>query len=613
MSPSLKQTKCDADIKKCLEEKRSFYVIAGAGSGKTTSLVTALDHIRDTYGKRLRRDGQCIVCVTYTKRAVAVISASLGGDSLFVVSTLHGFLWGEIKRYIPDIRRALQEGVLPSHIARKKDEDNGGRSQKALAAREKVHGLEQHLAGLKDVPAFSYNDSSFSDYTIGELGHDDVIDVAAHMISTSEQLRRIIGQKYPYIFVDEAQDTHENVVAALNTLCENVGLPMVGYFGDPMQQIYDKRAGDFKGPPNSLRIPKEENFRCSRAVVDLLNAFRRDIQQFPAGENAKVQGSVVLRLVQAEVPEAPRGRYTPEQTDRASKKLDDALAEWSWSDKADAKHLFLVRQMIARRLNFSNLHKLFTGDYASSRAEEEYEKGEHFLLKPFITCLYPLVRASRAKDHRAAIGVLRQNSPAFDPKGANATRTLAEMVKRAQSLVSDLNQKWDSGNVGEVLRYSYENHLCPIPRRLSENLDRLPRGEAYVEETHFAEKGEWLADEYFGMKLAEIERFCEFIAENTLFSTQHGVKGEQYGNVLVVFDDVGSAWTNYSFSKTLTPSTAGEPTERQRRLSANLAYVCFSRAKKDLRIVMFSTDAAGARQELLDKKIFTEAQIEVST
>jgi len=112
--------------------------------------------------------------------------------------------------------------------------------------------------------------------------------------------------------------------------------------------------------------------------------------------------------------------------------------------------------------------------------------------------------------------------------------------------------------------------------------------------------------------LGEIERFCEFIDEKTEFSTQHGVKGEQYGSVLVVFDDVGSAWNNYNFSKTLTPDTAGVPTERQRRLSTNLAYVCFSRAEKELRIVMFSANAADARQELLDKKLFTEAQIEIS-
>ena len=306
MNSSLKVTKADVEIQDCLENERSFYVIAGAGSGKTASLITALGRIRTMYGKRLQRDVQRIVCLTYTKRAVAVISSRLGWDDLFVVSTLHSFLWGEIKRYVPDIRQALLDGVIPSHIAKKREDDNGGSSKKAVEAREKVAELEGCLEALGAVSTFSYNDSNFSDYAEGELGHDDVVAVAAYMISVSEQLRRIIGQKYPYIFVDEAQDTHESVITALNMLCDGPGLPIVGYFGDPMQQIYDKRAGAFEGPAGSQRIPKEENFRCSRAVVDLLNAVRKDIQQFPAGENADVAGSVVITI-----PTPPTGRSRP--------------------------------------------------------------------------------------------------------------------------------------------------------------------------------------------------------------------------------------------------------------------------------------------------------------
>jgi DNA helicase II / ATP-dependent DNA helicase PcrA len=612
MSSILKQTTADADIRKCLDEKRSFYVIAGAGSGKTMSLITALGHIRDTAGKRLRRDVQRIVCVTYTKRAVEVISSRLGWDDLFVVSTLHGFLWGEIKRFTPDIRRTLHDKVLPSHIAKKQEDDDGGKSKKALKARAKALELTQHLAELENISMFNYGDSNFSNYTTGELGHDDVIDIAAHMLSSSKQLQRILGQKYPYIFVDEAQDTQENIVAALNILCEIQGLPMVGYFGDPMQQIYDKRAGDFQGPAHSLRIPKEENFRCSRKVIDLLNAFRKDITQFPAGENMGTQGSVLLRLIQTEIPEGHRKRYTPEQTDRASKKLDEALIAWGWATKTDVKHLYLVRQMIARRLNFYNLHQIFTGEHSSGRSQDEYENGEHFLIKPFIACLYPLIQAVRAKNQRAIIDVLRQSSPAFDPQGVNSKLSLAAMITRANEFIAALNQQWNSASVGDILRYCRDNELCPISKRLSENLDRGPRCEEYDEEKHENEKGEWLADAYFRMPLSEIENYCKFTIENTEFSTQHGVKGEQYPSVLVVFDDIGSAWNNYNFSKMLTPATAGDPTQRQQELSKRLAYVCFSRAEKDLRIVMYSSNAKAARAELLEKEIFTEEQIEVS-
>lgn len=611
MKRPIEVTKADAQIQECLAGVRSFYVIAGAGSGKTTSLIGALDHLREIRGNVLRRSSQRILCLTFTKRAVAVIQSRLGWDDLFVVSTLHSFLWDEIKRFTNDIRSALSDAIIPDHIAKKKEDDNGGNSQKALAARARVLELEQNLANLTTVNKFSYNDSTYSDYTTGEIGHDDVIDIAAHLISNRRQLRRILGQKYPYIFVDEAQDTHENVVAALNSLCGEDGLPIVGYFGDPVQQIYDKRAGDFKGPPASLRIPKEENFRSSQAVVKLLNAFRTDIEQFPAGPNKDVEGSVLLALVQSEAPLAARGRYTPEQVDRASVKLDQVVENWGWKGDQEAKQLFLVRQMIARRLGFVSLHRLFTGAYASSRAQEQYETGEHSLLKPFVDSLFPLVKAARLNDPKELIAVLRRRTPTFDPKGVNAKQPLGKMTEKANSLVADLSEFWNAGTVGDVLRFARSSGLCPISRRLEEHLGRSPRNEAYVEEQHSLDKGDWLADEYFGMRTPEIEAYCEFVAERTPFSTQHGVKGEQYDRVLVVFDDVGSAWNNYNFAKTLTPHTAGEPTDRQRRLSTNLAYVCFSRAIRDLRIVLFSANADATKSELVARGYFTEEQVQV--
>jgi len=613
MNTTLKATKADEQIQECINKQQSFYVIAGAGSGKTTSLISALDNIRYHHGKHLRREAQRIVCVTYTKRAVAVISSRLGWDDLYIISTLHGFLWNEIKRFTPSIRRALQEKIIPDRIAKQKADDDGGKSKKALTARAKAKGLEEDLPGLPSVQSFTYNDSNFSNYLQGEIGHEDVIDVAAYMIATSPQLRKIMGQKYPYIFVDEAQDTQENVVEAFNLLCENSGLPIIGYFGDPMQQIYDKRAGDFKGPSDSLRIPKEENFRCSVDVINLLNAFRKDIQQFPAGKNAEIKGSVILRLIQTDKPGASRGRYTPEQIESVSLKLDVAMAQWGWMGKKNIKHLYLVRQMIARRLGFSDLHNLFNGDYASTRAQDDYENGEHYLLKPFIVCLYPLVRASRAKDGRGVIDILRQNSPAFDPKGKNANSSLIEMRKRVETIMSSLNEMWDKKTIGDILRYCRKNELYSASKRLAEDLDRNRRDEQFDAEKHAMEKGDWLADTLLDMRLAEIAAYCEFIDDNTEFSTQHGVKGEEYESVLVVIDDVGSAWNNYNFTKTLTPKSAGgEPTDRQRRLSYNLAYVCFSRAEKDLRIVMYSQNAAAAKEELLGKKLFTEAQIEIA-
>jgi DNA helicase-2/ATP-dependent DNA helicase PcrA len=612
MKPTRRPTSADDSIRECITKGRSFFVIAGAGSGKTSSLVTALEVIRDLDAKRMRRDCQQVVCLTYTERAVAVISERLQWDDLYRVSTLHSFLWGEVRQFAADIRRILIDDIIPKYIAKFHAEGNGGKSKAAIEARSRAARLEQEREVLKEVPNFHYRDTQFSDYASGELGHDDVIAVAARLILTKPILRKILGQKYPYILVDEAQDTHEEIISALNLICVGAGVPIVGYFGDPMQQIYDKRAGSFEGPDGSLRIPKEENFRSSQAVVELLNAFRTDIKQVPAGQNAKVSGSVKLRLIQAEQPEGARGRYTSDQLDRASSRLDETLQEWDWAGKPDVKHLYLVRQMIARRLGFSSIQRLFKGDYSSTRSQDDFENGEHYLLKPFRTSLERLVHAHVTDDYRLKIDTLRDAAPAYHPRGTNVDRSLKEMLKRAQADVAELARLWAVGTVGDVLRFARRTGLCAISERLEKTLERAPRTDVYDEAQHSAEKGEWLADEFLRMPLAEVDKYCDFLSDNTEFSTQHGVKGEEYPRVLVVFDDIGSAWNNYSFTKTLTPKAEGqEPTERQKRLSSNLAYVCFSRAEIDLRIVMYTANPTAALEELIQRGLFSNDQIEI--
>lgn len=605
------QTDADQKVAACLEEKRSFAVIAGAGSGKTTSLIDALELIRTDYGSELRKNGQQIACITYTKRAVQVISTRLGYDDLYVVSTLHSLLWGEINTFTKDIRKALRESRIPQLISKAAEKDNGGQSKEARKAREKVAKLTEELGKLDEVASFRYDDAAYSQYSEGRLNHDDVIEIAGYLLKDKAVFRKAFGFRYPFIFVDEAQDTFPIIVEAFNAVMEGEGLPVIGYFGDPWQQIYEQRAGDFQPPKGGEVITKTENFRCSESVIAFLNVFRKDVQQYPAGDNKGRQGSVQITLVEAENPEAPRRRYSEEQIDRALQRMDQALEAWGWSGRDDVIRLFLARQMIARRLGFARLNSLFTGPYASTTAQEDYESGEHFLLKPIVNAVWPLLGAHRKADQRLVIDLLRTIGPAFDVRGKNRSRSLKEMVEISKQVIAKLNEIWTNGSLRVVYEYCREKELINLPERLLEHLTRAPRDEKYDEDTHGSEKGDWLCDEYFKMGTAELETYCDFIKENTAYSTQHGVKGEQYSEVLVVFDDIEAAWNNYSFSKLLTPKTSGEPTEGQLRRSEKLAYVCFSRAKENLRILLYTNKPIAAKDELLHQGLFAESDIHV--
>jgi DNA helicase-2/ATP-dependent DNA helicase PcrA len=87
--------------------------------------------------------------------------------------------------------------------------------------------------------------------------------------------------------VDEYQDTSEKVIAVLMDHIYNAGGVVIGFFGDKMQSIYSDGVGEL--PATALArleiIPKEQNYRCSQAVIDVLNKIRTDIQQYAAGDN----------------------------------------------------------------------------------------------------------------------------------------------------------------------------------------------------------------------------------------------------------------------------------------------------------------------------------------
>ena len=80
---------------------RSYFLFAGAGSGKTRTLVEVLRRLTgviehgkgEQLARRLRMYGRSIRVVTYTKNAVSVINGRLGDNGLVCVSTIHSFCW----------------------------------------------------------------------------------------------------------------------------------------------------------------------------------------------------------------------------------------------------------------------------------------------------------------------------------------------------------------------------------------------------------------------------------------------------------------------------------------------------------------------------------------
>ncbi len=89
VSPALLAAReADARVSQCLKESRSFLLEAGAGAGKTYSLVETLRYLLATQSDYLRRHNQRIACITYTNAATAVISSRIDGNPLVFTDTI---------------------------------------------------------------------------------------------------------------------------------------------------------------------------------------------------------------------------------------------------------------------------------------------------------------------------------------------------------------------------------------------------------------------------------------------------------------------------------------------------------------------------------------------
>ena len=112
----------DADVDTIIAEclmptaPKSFLLYAGAGSGKTYSLVEGLKHLAEEHIDHLRASQQRIAVITYTNAASDEIVDRVDENALFDIRTIHSFCWSQISTLHTDIRKWLL-ATLPADIA----------------------------------------------------------------------------------------------------------------------------------------------------------------------------------------------------------------------------------------------------------------------------------------------------------------------------------------------------------------------------------------------------------------------------------------------------------------------------------------------------------------
>jgi hypothetical protein len=148
------------EIAACLSLKspQSFFLFAGAGSGKTRSLINALKYVREDSGQKLRLRGQRIGVITYTNAACNEIVQRIDFDSLFQVSTIHSFAWQLIGGFNADIRDWVKANLGSEIVELQELEAKGRPGTKASVARlAQIESKTQRLQNLATIKKFIYN------------------------------------------------------------------------------------------------------------------------------------------------------------------------------------------------------------------------------------------------------------------------------------------------------------------------------------------------------------------------------------------------------------------------------------------------------------------------
>ncbi len=576
------------EIVSCIRIKQSYVVEAGAGSGKTYALIQTLRHLIENQAEELTNGRQKIICITYTNVAKNEIIKRIEYNELVNVFTIHEFLWQCIKQFQKQLKIQLcqlNEIRLRKDIMKVKDSNY-------------IPNLKERADAINSV---FYNDSSFRDFERGELHHDDVIELSKMIFENYSLISSIVAQKYPFILIDEYQDTSTETIILLNDylLKNNKGKILLGYYGDSHQKIYDSGIGDlesyYQGNVASLQlIKKEENFRSSKAVVKLLNNFRSNIQQIPQREN---QGAIKF-IYWKNHPERGKKEKVKEFEDSikpAKNNFYDKVLErleqkgWNFNPKSKDKILVLANSRIAERAGFSGLYTIFSRRNSLTVKDNLLDRN-HVLIKLF--CGYVDKKTSQerkiglehlldfwtSKNHNEAIRFIRKN-------GVFLNDFKHYKKKEISTFLDDLAINRENSTIRDVLRSVLEMEIL-FPKNYYEFIERINQDLSGLDQRKIdrIEKDKNLYNSFLELPYREILNFWKHTQDETVFSTKHGTKGDEYRNVLTVIDD--TEWkSEYNFNNFFNNTDDNE--ERMLK-TRNLFYVECSRAKDQLVVLMLS-------------------------
>jgi len=615
----------DEEIEACLrlEKPVSFFLFAGAGSGKTRSVVTALQRLRDREGQRLRLHGQRIAVITYTNAARDEIKSRLRHDPLIEVSTIHSFVWSMIGGFNADIRGWLRV-QLAADIGELEEQLRKGRAgtKTALDRAESIKAKQKRLETLPQIRRFTYNPSG-DNRGRDSLNHSEVIKIGADFFTQKPLMKRLLISRFPVLLIDESQDTNKLLMEAfLRLQAECKGQFCLGLFGDTMQRIYGDGKEDLGRhlPPDWATPAKTLNHRSPKRIIRLINRIRSTVdgqEQRPRSDSG--EGFVRLFVLNIETPDKPDAER------RVAEAMAGISGDPAWkTPQSEVKTLILEHHMAARRMGFL---EMFQALYQVEGLQTGLRDGSLSGLRLFSELVSPVLKARARGDEFAVAAIVRKASPllgraAFMAAGSDQRG----QIKKAREAVDELMKLWSNdGNplFRDVLKCIARSNLFEIPDALQPMALRpdvaaeVADGKAAEEDPADPVQMAW--ESFLDTPFIQIERYASYVSGQATFETHQGVKGREFPRVMVIMDDAEARGFLFNYEKLfaakektkndLDNERDGKETgiDRTRRLF----YVTCSRAQKSLALVAYTSRADKLREYVLREGWLDENEIVV--
>jgi len=266
-------------------------ILAGAGSGKTRVITHRVAHLVLDRGV----DSGRILAVTFTNKAAEGMRSR--AETLLAGRTLHAWMSTFHSFCVRLLRREAEAAGLPPGFLIYDEDDQLAAVREAMRAldlSEKLHPprrLLGRISARKNAARADENDDGYaSDLTrrvmeryrevlrsAGAVDFDDLLLLVVALLERNEPVRRAWQERFPYLLVDEYQDTNRAQYDLVRLLAGPGGNLTV--VGDEDQSIYSWRGADISNIldfehdfPGARVFRLEENYRSSQRILDAAGA-----------------------------------------------------------------------------------------------------------------------------------------------------------------------------------------------------------------------------------------------------------------------------------------------------------------------------------------------------